>query len=134
MLWSFRINCKSKYKGKIRIKLKSRPGDNINKGSSYCLSVYNSPLTDGLLSACALLCSLLMHFFRNFSLSLFFVKTAPFPCYTFLVWNSSHVALFSCCTIGILHAFYVALFRYFTLFIICYYFLVSFFLRTVLFS
>ena len=78
--------------------------------------VYNGPLTDGPLCICAFLRTLLVQFFRNFTLSLYFVCVALFSCCTFSLLHSFHVllslhvAFISYCTFSVLHSFLILLF------------------------
>ena len=70
----------------------------------------NGPLTDSLFSVYALLCTLLLHCFRNITPSLFFVHVVLFLCYTiftFSVLHSVHVLLFPYYTFLALHSFHV---------------------------
>ena len=71
--------------------------------------VYNGPLTDGPLCICAFLRTLLVQFFRNFTLSLYFVCVALFSCCTFSLLHSFLILLFPCNTFFALHSFHVAL-------------------------
>ena len=79
------------------------------------IPVFNGPLKDGPLSVCAFLCTLLVQFFRNFTLSLHFLHVALFSCRTFSGSHSSHVSLFSCWNLFVLHSSGVGLFSCCTL-------------------
>ena len=100
-------------------------------GSHIGDAVCNGPLTYGPLSVCALLCTLLLQCFQNFSLLLhFFVfllfsyctfsvlqsfmfryfQYTLFSCCTFFMLIFSLVTLFSCCPFSISHSFYFSLF------------------------
>ena len=113
-------------------------------GSHIGDAVCNDPLTYGPLTVCALLYTLLLQWFQNFSLLLHFLvlnyfHVALFPCCGLLCFaisdiHFSLVALSSCWFFSVLHSFHVALFQYRTLFIFHYFFLFLCFLHAALFS
>ena len=77
----------------------------ISENMSCRPPVYNGPLTDGPLSVCAFLSTLLVHFFRNFTV------TILWSCCTFSV-------LYSFQGFPVLHYFHVALFSYCIIFML----------------
>lgn len=105
----------------------------------------NGPLTDSLFSVYALLCTLLLHCFRNITPSLFFVHVVLFLCYTiftFSVLHSVHVLLFPYYTFLALHSFHVTHFpccifsvlQFFRVALACYTHSMLHFFRIALFS
>ena len=72
--------------------------------------VYKGPSTDGPLSVCALLWTILVQFFRTLLWHFIFFRVALFSCCTFLILHYFYVALFwvvifSCCIFFVLHLF-----------------------------
>ena len=115
-------------------------------GSHIGDAVCNGPLTYGPLTVCALLYTLFLQCFQNFSLLLHFFGVELFSCCTFSMLRSFmfryfrytlfscctffmliifRVTLFPCCPFSILHSFYFSLFLSFFMFSSCYTFFKS---------
>ena len=76
----------------------------------------NQCITDRPVSVCAFLCTLLVQFFRIFTLSLYFDHVALFSCCTLSMFCYFQCTLFPCCILFMLHFFHVALFPFCTFF------------------
>ena len=72
----------------------------MHRGLGWMLYVSNQCIT-----IYALLWTLLVHIFRNFTWSLYFVLVSPFLSYTFFMWHFSHVFFF------MLYSFHVFFFH-----------------------